>query len=206
MACVKLGSHLLALSVTPLGVGVPDYRTYIYSVEKRVPFVNPLYKEHYNLYIALVLGSILLVDNVLFLFYTSSSSLTNQSFPGVQKVSKKPHGCPKIRKRENNKLLFLLRKVTSMRVSRDQIINGRVTNGYDYKNQAWVVDGKYMDCGHPQTMNCNCYGRLHKNQETTGTVCVACESIYDVQDYYGDPMCVQCIEETRENERCWYGR
>jgi hypothetical protein len=34
-------------------------------------------------------------------------------------------------------------------------------NGFDYENQAWVVDGRYVSCGHPETMNCGCFGRIH---------------------------------------------
>ena len=32
---------------------------------------------------------------------------------------------------------------------------------YDYKNQAWVMDGRYVSCNHPPEMNCKCFGRLH---------------------------------------------
>ncbi len=35
---------------------------------------------------------------------------------------------------------------------------------YDYKNQAWVVDGRYESCAHPPSMNCRCYGRLHAGE------------------------------------------
>jgi hypothetical protein len=52
------------------------------------------------------------------------------------------------------------------RLSGDEYKNGRLMNGYDYDNQAWVKDGKYVDCGHPDTMTCDCYGRLHKGEET----------------------------------------
>ena len=52
------------------------------------------------------------------------------------------------------------------RISNDQYINGRLMNGYDYKNQAWVLNGRYVKCGHPETMNCNCYGRNHSSEET----------------------------------------
>lgn len=31
-------------------------------------------------------------------------------------------------------------------------------NGYDYENQAWVVDGLYQQCGHPGE-DCDCYWR-----------------------------------------------
>lgn len=35
---------------------------------------------------------------------------------------------------------------------------------YDYANQAWVQDGRYVRCGHPEVMACNCYGRLHAGE------------------------------------------
>ena len=38
---------------------------------------------------------------------------------------------------------------------------------YDYKNQAWIVDGKYVKCGHPDIMPCNCYGKKHEGEEAT---------------------------------------
>jgi len=44
---------------------------------------------------------------------------------------------------------------------------GSLLNGYDYKNQAWVVDGKYVRCGHPNAMNCGCYGKRHEGETCT---------------------------------------
>ena len=35
---------------------------------------------------------------------------------------------------------------------------------YDYENQVWIKDGKYQDCGHSSEMQCNCFGRKHKNE------------------------------------------
>ena len=35
---------------------------------------------------------------------------------------------------------------------------------YDYTNQAWVIGGKYVDCNHPVSMGCHCYGRKHKGE------------------------------------------
>ncbi len=32
---------------------------------------------------------------------------------------------------------------------------------YDYINQAWVKDGRYIACGHTESMACGCYGRIH---------------------------------------------
>ena len=40
----------------------------------------------------------------------------------------------------------------------------RLINGFDYKNQAWVKDGKYQSCGHPQA--CRCFGKKHAGEET----------------------------------------
>ena len=35
---------------------------------------------------------------------------------------------------------------------------------YDYDHQAWVEDGKYLRCGHPEGMNCRCWGRTHEGE------------------------------------------
>ncbi len=35
---------------------------------------------------------------------------------------------------------------------------------YDYAHQAWVIDGRYVRCGHAPGMNCRCYGRLHEGE------------------------------------------
>jgi hypothetical protein len=34
-------------------------------------------------------------------------------------------------------------------------------NGYDYDNQAWYQNGVYIACGHPEDMDCNCYGKIN---------------------------------------------
>ena len=52
------------------------------------------------------------------------------------------------------------------RTSTDQVADGRLLNGYDYDNQAWVKNGRYVQCGHPEYMDCGCYGRVHEGQET----------------------------------------
>ena len=49
-----------------------------------------------------------------------------------------------------------------MRTSKDEYKNGKLFNGYDYKNQAWVKNGKYVKCGHPA--DCNCYGKKHEGE------------------------------------------
>jgi len=52
-----------------------------------------------------------------------------------------------------------------MRKSMDEYQDGRLLNGYDYDHQAWVVDGHYIRCGHPESMNCGCYGREHEGEK-----------------------------------------
>lgn len=37
-------------------------------------------------------------------------------------------------------------------------------SGFDYQNQAWVVDGRYVSCGHPEVMKCGCFGRIHAGE------------------------------------------
>ena len=51
-------------------------------------------------------------------------------------------------------------------MSKDEYRENKLYNGYDYENQAWVKEGKYIRCGHPDSMNCNCYGRLNEGKET----------------------------------------
>jgi len=50
------------------------------------------------------------------------------------------------------------------RMSRDEYRYGCLYNGYDYENQAWVRNGRYVCCGHPATVDCRCYGRLHQGE------------------------------------------
>ena len=52
------------------------------------------------------------------------------------------------------------------RVSGDEMVDGRLMNGYDYERQAWVVEGRYVACSHSTAMTCGCYGREHVGEET----------------------------------------
>lgn len=47
---------------------------------------------------------------------------------------------------------------------KDEYKEGKLHNGYDYENQAWVHMGKYLRCFHPEEMNCGCYGREHEGE------------------------------------------
>lgn len=45
--------------------------------------------------------------------------------------------------------------------------------GFDYHNQAWVIEGGYVSCGHPERINCDCFGRIaqesHQQQTQRST-------------------------------------
>lgn len=52
-------------------------------------------------------------------------------------------------------------------MSKDLWIDG-LTPIYDYDNQAWTElrNGRrvYVRCGHPEEMECDCYGRIHAGE------------------------------------------
>lgn len=52
------------------------------------------------------------------------------------------------------------------RTSSNEIIGNRLINGYDYTNQCWVVNGYYVRCGHPPTIDCGCFGKTHAGIQT----------------------------------------
>ena len=52
------------------------------------------------------------------------------------------------------------------RESNDHYQDGRLIDGFDYDVQAWALQGRWTDCGHPKEMNCRCYGRIHKGERT----------------------------------------
>lgn len=54
-----------------------------------------------------------------------------------------------------------------MRMSTDHFDkHGNLINGYDYDKQCWVIDGVIQRCGHPEDMDCGCYGREHEGELT----------------------------------------
>jgi hypothetical protein len=51
-----------------------------------------------------------------------------------------------------------------LRDARNAALRSEAVIGFDYENQAWVVDGRYVSCGHPETMDCGCFGRIHAGE------------------------------------------
>ena len=49
---------------------------------------------------------------------------------------------------------------------RPKPLEGTMIKGshFDYVHQAWTKDGKYVRCGHPASMNCDCYGKAHEGE------------------------------------------
>ena len=43
---------------------------------------------------------------------------------------------------------------------------------YDYTNQAWVRDGRYVACSHPASMECGCYGTAHAGELADPSLCL----------------------------------
>ena len=41
-------------------------------------------------------------------------------------------------------------------------------DGFDYDKQSWILDSKYVRCGHPEEMDCQCYGKLHNGEDFRG--------------------------------------
>ena len=64
-------------------------------------------------------------------------------------------------------------KERTLKKEADNIYNtrGRLLTGYDYRRQAWAIDGYYISCNHPGDMDCNCYGKIHKGEKTRGNLC-----------------------------------
>lgn len=50
------------------------------------------------------------------------------------------------------------------RTGGNSYLYGLLWNGYDCTHQAWVKDGVYVRCGHPESMMCGCYGRDHAGE------------------------------------------
>lgn len=46
----------------------------------------------------------------------------------------------------------------------DAIQRGDPDTHFDYECQAFVTDGRYVRCGHPEDTDCRCFGRLHEGE------------------------------------------
>ena len=62
---------------------------------------------------------------------------------------------------------------------------------FDYVKQAWVIDGKYIRCGHPESMSCGCYGRIHEGEVATDLV----------DPRFSDPAYAKCERSVSRAER-----
>lgn len=54
--------------------------------------------------------------------------------------------------------------------------------GYDYEHQAWVEDGRYVRCGHPEDMGCQCYGKAHEGEPASQAACTVCGAVLPVAE------------------------
>ena len=61
-------------------------------------------------------------------------------------------------------------KLTNLQIdtlARDGILVDANGLGYDYANQTWIKNGRFISCDHPENMNCQCYGKLHYGELVT---------------------------------------
>lgn len=52
------------------------------------------------------------------------------------------------------------------RLSNNEFKDKKLINGFDYDNQCWVIEGLVQRCGHPETMDCQCYGKIHAGEKS----------------------------------------
>ena len=65
-------------------------------------------------------------------------------------------------------LIFYLLEMERLTM-RTYIDNDKAKQSYDYDKQAWILDGVYVRCGHPETMDCKCYDKVHAGEVATIT-------------------------------------
>lgn len=49
--------------------------------------------------------------------------------------------------------------------SNDMTPFGIIRNGFSYRRQCWIKDFIIQRCGHPETMDCGCFGRVHAGEQ-----------------------------------------
>jgi hypothetical protein len=53
-----------------------------------------------------------------------------------------------------------------MRYGKDKFDGkGNLQSGFDYDRQCWVEDYMILRCGHPETMDCGCFGKLYEGKD-----------------------------------------
>lgn len=58
---------------------------------------------------------------------------------------------------------------------------------FDYENQGWIVDGRYVPCGHESA--CNCYGKVHEGELQ---LCYECDEPATGATFDGIATCPRC--------------
>jgi hypothetical protein len=52
---------------------------------------------------------------------------------------------------------------------RTAILPDKKEMSFDYEKQVWIAQGVYQRCGHPESMDCRCYGKIHAGEEAVIT-------------------------------------
>lgn len=54
----------------------------------------------------------------------------------------------------------------AMRTGQNEMQAGVIKNGFSYTHQCWIRDFVIQRCGHPETMDCGCFGKRHAGEQT----------------------------------------
>ena len=55
--------------------------------------------------------------------------------------------------------------VIEMRQGDNEIQAAVIKNGFSYEHQCWIINFVVQRCGHPESMGCKCFGRIHEGQQ-----------------------------------------
>jgi hypothetical protein len=65
----------------------------------------------------------------------------------------------------------------SAHTTKGEQMNRHTDPRYDYEHQAWTSQEpddvrRYVACGHPESMQCRCYGTIHRGQSVSKSVLI----------------------------------
>jgi hypothetical protein len=62
------------------------------------------------------------------------------------------------------------REGETMRYSNNEMTKfGVIKNGYSYAHQCWIENFIIQRCGHPDSLDCQCFGKIHEGEQARFT-------------------------------------
>lgn len=52
-----------------------------------------------------------------------------------------------------------------MRTGQNEMRAGVIVNGFSYTRQVWIKEFIIQGCGHPETLDCGCFGKQHAGEQ-----------------------------------------